>query len=77
MSNKCRVLSSDIELSKYIAEQARRYFSNPQNQEDARQEAWAKLAGLKRAYPMEKRQAARLAIKALYMRVYRQRLREG
>jgi hypothetical protein len=77
VANSCRVLFSDSELSAYISEQARRHFSDPLDQADARQSAWEALMYTKTNRPKaEYQRAAYNAIHAMYERKRRIRKRE-
>jgi hypothetical protein len=62
-------------LTAYIAQQARRYFSNPQDQEDARQDAWEAIQ--KAGKGCNKKDLAHRSIYAKYMRFYRLRKHEA
>jgi hypothetical protein len=67
-------LCGDASLDRYIWEQARRHFSCREEQEDAHSEAWERLCELATPpLPDEARRLAYKAIRARYMRIYRER----
>jgi hypothetical protein len=77
VARKYRDLYSNIRLGRYITDQARRHFGDPQDQADARQSAWEALSKSKMNRPCsEYERIAYNAIHALYEHERRIRKRE-